>query len=198
MYRYLKITSPNRSNTNYLKIHKYYKEQIKEAHKRLLKIQNVIKNPSNSKAPAKFKLELIGLDGTIKKQFNKITKSTLPTIFKLIDEMPLGYLRPSSNLTKKSIRSNKTIRSNINKTNKTKKIKGLSLYSDYNPKTTLKETGFKDAETAKHTIKLIKNRDLTYQKRVIQTMYNRAKYHPYQTKQMKEAMKIFKSWLNKH
>ena len=26
-------------------------------------------------------------------------------------------------------------------------------------------------------------------------MYNRAKYHPYQTKNMKEAMKVFKKWL---
>jgi len=29
-------------------------------------------------------------------------------------------------------------------------------------------------------------------------MYNRAKYHPYQTDNMKEAMKIFSIWLKKH
>jgi len=29
-------------------------------------------------------------------------------------------------------------------------------------------------------------------------MYNRAKYHPYQTKDMIEAMKVFKVWLKKY
>jgi hypothetical protein len=29
-------------------------------------------------------------------------------------------------------------------------------------------------------------------------MYNRAKYHPHQTINMKEAMKIFKEWLIKN
>jgi hypothetical protein len=28
-------------------------------------------------------------------------------------------------------------------------------------------------------------------------MYNRAKYHPYQTPSMREAMKIFSKWLQK-
>lgn len=30
------------------------------------------------------------------------------------------------------------------------------------------------------------------------TMYNRAKYHPYQTKAMREAMKVFEEWLKKN
>ena len=29
-------------------------------------------------------------------------------------------------------------------------------------------------------------------------MYNRAKYHPYQTKSMREAMKVFEKWLKKN
>ncbi len=29
-------------------------------------------------------------------------------------------------------------------------------------------------------------------------MYNRAKYHPYQTKAMREAMKVFEKWLKKN
>lgn len=29
-------------------------------------------------------------------------------------------------------------------------------------------------------------------------MYNRAKYHPHQTNDMKEAMKVYKVWLNEH
>ena len=74
--------------------------------------------------------------------------------------------------------------------------KGLSLYEDYNPKTTVKGLGFKDEKTAIQTIKLIKNKPLNYQKNVINTMYYRAKYHPNQTQNMRKAMKIFKKWLN--
>jgi len=73
----------------------------------------------------------------------------------------------------------------------------LSLYTDYNKKTTIKGTGFKDKEKALNTLKLIKGKDLSYQKRVVQTMYNRAKFHPNQTKNMKSAMKIFRDWIKK-
>ena len=92
--------------------------------------------------------------------------------------MPLGYMKPGMKISK------------------TKKQPGLSLYVDYNPKTTLKGTGFKNAETADKTIQLIKNRDLAYQKRVILTMFNRAKFHPHRTDNMEKAMIIFKKWLD--
>lgn len=70
------------------------------------------------------------------------------------------------------------------------------LYNDINPNNTLKNTGFKNKQTAINTIKLIKNRCNYYQFSVINTMYNRAKYHPHQTNNMKEAMIIFKRWIN--
>jgi hypothetical protein len=44
----------------------------------------------------------------------------------------------------------------------------------------------------------MQDRDLIYQKQVVNTMYNRAKYHPYQTSDMREAMKIFEKWLDKN
>lgn len=69
------------------------------------------------------------------------------------------------------------------------------LYSDDHPNISLKGTGFKNATIANNTIKLIKKRSLKYQFDVINTMYNRAKYHPNQTNEMKDAMKIFKTWL---
>ncbi len=72
-----------------------------------------------------------------------------------------------------------------------------SLYEDKHPESSTKGLGFKNKQKAIDTLKIIKNRDLTYQKQVVNTMYNRAKYHPYQTKDMKEAMKIFKKWLMK-
>ena len=69
------------------------------------------------------------------------------------------------------------------------------LYADDHPQTSLKKTGFKDIKTAEYTIKLVEKRSLKYQFDVINTMYNRAKYHPNQTPEMKDAMKIFKIWL---
>ena len=72
-----------------------------------------------------------------------------------------------------------------------------SLYEDKHPNTSTKGTGFKNKQKALDTLDIIKNRDLVYQKQVVTTMYNRAKYHPYQTEDMKEAMKVFDKWLKK-
>ncbi len=72
------------------------------------------------------------------------------------------------------------------------------LYNDLHPEKSLKNTGFKDKATANHTIKIISKRSLRYQFDVVNTMYNRAKYHPHITDDMKEAMIIFKKWLNNY
>lgn len=74
----------------------------------------------------------------------------------------------------------------------------MDLYSDRHPNKTIKGTGFKDKKTAIKTIEIISFRSPTYQFNVINTMYNRAKYHPHQTKEMKDAMKIFADWLKKY
>lgn len=76
-------------------------------------------------------------------------------------------------------------------------IKG-ELYNDLHPKQSLKNTGFKNRIVALNTIKLIKKRSLRYQFDIVNTMYNRAKYHPNKTNDMSEAMKIFKLWLDKY
>lgn len=81
-----------------------------------------------------------------------------------------------------------------NKSKKNYKLKP-ELYNDLHPETSLKKTGFKDGKTALRTIKLVSQRSLKYQFDVINTMYNRAKYHPNRTKDMEEAMKIFFTWL---
>uniref|UniRef100_A0A6C0H1F1 Uncharacterized protein n=1 Tax=viral metagenome TaxID=1070528 RepID=A0A6C0H1F1_9ZZZZ len=78
-----------------------------------------------------------------------------------------------------------------------KKI-NTSLYEDKHPQTSTKGTGFKDKQKALDTLKIIKNRDIKYQKQVVTTMYNRAKFHPNQTTEMKDAMKIFNDWLKKN
>lgn len=79
----------------------------------------------------------------------------------------------------------------------TKTIKP-ELYNDLHPKTSLKNTGYANQTIAKHTLKLISKRSLKYQFDVVNTMYNRAKYHPKQTQQMKDAMVIFSDWLIKY
>ena len=80
-----------------------------------------------------------------------MNKLNYKIIFKIIDKMPLS-----------------------------KKIKpiNLSLYSDYNPKTTTHGLGFKNKLKALYTIKTIKNRSIKYQVNVIATMLGRAKNHP--------------------
>lgn len=77
-------------------------------------------------------------------------------------------------------------------------VKGtnLSLYSNYNPETSEKNLGFKDKEKALYTINKIKNKPLRYQVYLISTMLGRAKNHPYQTKEMKDAIRIFQKWLD--
>ena len=74
----------------------------------------------------------------------------------------------------------------------------MDLYSNLHPNRTMKGTGFKDKKTAFKTLKLIKFRSPTYQFNVINTMFNRAKYHPNQTKEMRDAMEIFADWLKKY
>ena len=81
---------------------------------------------------------------------------------------------------------------------KNSKKVNYSLYNDEHPKTSTKGTGFKDKQKALDTLKIIKDRDLTYKKLIVVTMYNRAKYHPHQTKEMRDAMKVFRNWLKKY
>ena len=74
----------------------------------------------------------------------------------------------------------------------------LRLYSDDHPEKSLKNTGFKNKTMAKQTLSLIKKRSLHYQFTVINTMYYRAINHPSKTKEMVDAIKIFKEWLEKY
>lgn len=73
-----------------------------------------------------------------------------------------------------------------------------SLYEDNHPETSLKGTGYASKEKALYTLELIKNYDIVYQKQVVLTMYNRAKFHKYQTDGMLDAMKVYKKWLKLH
>lgn len=73
-----------------------------------------------------------------------------------------------------------------------------SLYEDNHPSKSLKGLGFKNKDKAIETINIIKPYNLIYQKQVITTMFNRAKFHPYRTEAMVEAMKVFAAWMKKY
>ena len=120
-----------------------------------------------------FSIELLGFDGKRKQTYKNFDSRK---IFKIVDQMPMYKIL------------------------KDKKIKplNLSLFSDYNPKTTTYGLGFKDKEKALYTVKAIKNRDLKYQVNVIATMLGRAKKHPHKTKNMKEAVKVFSLWMKNY
>ena len=79
---------------------------------------------------------------------------------------------------------------------KSKKI-NKSLYSNGKNKPKIK-SGYGSAEIARKTLKYIKGHSRSYKMQIVNTMYNRAKHHKYQTSGMKKAMKIYKSWLSKN
>ena len=65
-----------------------------------------------------------------------------------------------------------------------------SLYSDDNPKTTITGFGYGSKEKALYTIKKVEKtkRGEQYKFQVINTMYNRAKFHKNQTKDMRDSL----------
>ncbi len=84
------------------------------------------------------------------------------------------------------------------KSSKKSSSKSLNLYTDDNPKTTIHGTGFANKDSALKTLELIKHRSLGYQFALVNTMYNRARYHPHVTKDMHEAMKVFMNFMVKY
>ena len=165
--RLLVLNTPNYNHSEYKRSKDIYQKRIKGFHKRYIKLVTIL---NKSK---KFKVILIGFDGTNKVELDKIYKKK---IFEIVDKMPM------------------------NKLIKYKKFKplNLSLFSDYKPETTLKGLGFKDKEKALFTVSAIKKRPIKYQVNVIATMLGRAKNHPNKTKDMKDAMFIFKNWMKNY
>lgn len=116
-----------------------------------------------------FNISLYGYDGKLKYISNKVT--SIPTILKKIDSMSMGKLE---------------------------KLKSIELYTNAHPDTTTKGTGYKNVSVAKKSILLIKDKPKSYQFLVINTLYQRAKYHKHQTKEMCGAMKVFEKWIIKY
>uniref|UniRef100_A0A6C0I5T7 Uncharacterized protein n=1 Tax=viral metagenome TaxID=1070528 RepID=A0A6C0I5T7_9ZZZZ len=124
-----------------------------------------------------------------------------------------GYLKRTSKRNKgkyvispkyKSKKSKRSKQSKISKRSKQSKKRGIhpgkinnSLYSNGKNKPRIK-SGYGSAEIARETLKNIKGHSCSYKMQIVNTMYNRAKHHKYQTSGMKKAMKVFKNWLSKN
>ena len=80
-YRILYIETPNYINEGYKNTKKIYEENIKDFHKRYIKIISKKNKDFN------FNIKLIGFDGKIKKSFKKLN---VKEILSLVDKMPLS------------------------------------------------------------------------------------------------------------
>ncbi len=163
--RILRVKTPSFKHQEYLKVKKIYQKQIKNFHKRTVKLITIIEKKN-------FLIEFIDFDGKNKLCFKKLY---CKKFFTFVDQLS----------TPKYFN---------------KKIKpiNLSLFSDYNPKTTTYGLGYKDKAKAVYTINTIKKRDLKYQVNVIATMLGRAKKHPNQSKGMKDAILVFDKWMTSY
>ena len=59
----------------------------------------------------------------------------------------------------------------------------------------IKGTGYGSRAKARKTLRLLRGKPKGLRKQIIRTMYYRAKYHKYQTRGMKNAMKVYKPFL---
>ena len=75
--------------------------------------------------------------------------------------------------------------------------KGYQLFND-NPrgKPRLRTLGYGSKKKAMNSVKQLKKMNKAYQRQAATTMYYRAKYHKYRTKNMEQSMKIYKKFLN--
>ena len=73
------------------------------------------------------------------------------------------------------------------------------LYTDENPATTIKGTGFKNRRTAERTIHLTSQPNVRYKQYwTVKTNRERAAHHPHQTDGMRDAIEVFDDWLKRY
>lgn len=69
------------------------------------------------------------------------------------------------------------------------------LFNDPPPRTHTFKAGYGTPSKVRKTIKRLRSKPCAYRRRVAGTMYARAKYHAHQTSNMRQSMKIYKSYL---
>lgn len=73
------------------------------------------------------------------------------------------------------------------------------LYTDENPATTIKGTGFKDRKTAERTISLTSQPAVRFKQYwTVRANRERAVHHPHQTSGMRDAIEVFDGWLGRY
>src|SRR6056300_1057498 len=73
------------------------------------------------------------------------------------------------------------------------------LYTDENPATTIKGTGFKNKRIALRTIDLTSQPGARYKQYwTIRAMRERAAHHPHPTQGMRDAIEVFDEWLSNY
>ena len=164
--RILLLVTPNYTNSNYKKSKQLYIKNIKEFHKRYIKLVTFVSKNE------KFVIKFIGFDGSLMKNLNELNPKD---IFKICDKITINELK---NLYPKL------------------KPKNLSLYSNYNEKNYTQGLGYKNKDKAIYTVKTIKSRDINYQINLLNTMIGRAKNHPNKTIEMNDAIKILQKRLD--
>lgn len=179
--RILFLITPNYKSDLYKKYRDNYEKNSYEFHKYHIKKITLLNKNINEPY-----FELFDLDGkniSIKKHNNEV-KSIL------------DFMNRYDIFAKQKSLSNNSINNKTDTKCKEKPL-NLSLYSDYNPETTIPNLGFKDEEKALYTIKKIKNKSVKYQIGVLNTLIGRAKSHPYQTADMRKAIKILEKYKKK-
>ena len=73
------------------------------------------------------------------------------------------------------------------------------LFTDENPATTIKGTGFRDRAAAEQTIRLTSQEGVRFKQHwTVMAMRERAAHHPHQTAGMREAIQVFEAWLREY
>lgn len=145
----------------------------------------------------KFKKEINNFKSELKKRNIIIKIKKIITRSELFEIKLYGYDKKLKYITNKiNIQKilNKIDNMPIGKLEK----KNIELYTNAHPENTIHNLGFKNLEKAKQSIKLTNKLKLKDQFRIINLLYYRAKYHPYKTDDIKQAMKFLKKWLDKH
>ena len=165
-YRLLLVTKGKSPNESYTK----YQEDMKKTFSIQSQKERNIKRKSISGDI--FSVKLYGYDSKLKQKW--LYWPGWSAINTIVDKMPQR---------KKELKQ---------------KITNYSLYSDDHPSTTLKGIGFKNKEVAKQSIRILMNSKLTdtQKLRIANVMIQRALHHPHLNNDMKQAVKIYQTYLS--
>jgi len=119
--RIILIETPNYQNEKYKETKGIYEINIKEFHKRYIKLLTKLDKES------KFNIKLIGFDGKVKKEFKKLNQQV---ILKLVDNMPMSKAVNPKNLSLFSDYNKETTVKGLGFKDKEKALHTLNVIKD--------------------------------------------------------------------